>query len=208
MRGIEMHKRQSPVVVAALLIIAGLAGMAVTMAYLQPSGPSSGSGSRVGPSGLTIGGGMDAMFIEQMIPHHDDAIAMAELALTRAEHPEIKQLAEDIKRTQTIENAQMREWYRAWFDTSVPDTGGSSGMMGRMMGGGVVDMTDLETAKPFDKAFIEQMIPHHQMAIMMSQMAGNATSQPEMRDLTQSIIDAQSTEITKMQAWYEEWYGR
>jgi len=39
-------------------------------------------------------------------------------------------------------------------------------------------------------------------------MAGNATSQPEMRDLTQSIIDAQSTEITKMQAWYEEWYGR
>ena len=203
-----MHKRQSPVVVAALLIIAGLAGMAVTMAYLPPSGPSSGPGSRVGPSGSTIGGGMDAMFIEQMIPHHDDAIAMAELALTRAEHPEIKQLAEDIKRTQTIENAQMREWYRAWFDTSVPDTGGSSGMMGRMMGGGVVDMTDLETAKPFDKAFIEQMIPHHQMAIMMSQMAGNATNQPEMRDLTQSIIDAQSTEITKMQAWYEEWYGR
>lgn len=203
-----MHGRQSQVVVAALLliIIASLAGMAVTMVYLQPSGPSSGSGSGVDRSGM-MGGDMDAMFIEQMIPHHDDAIAMAELALTRAEHPEIKQLAKDIKRTQTIENAQMRQWYRAWFDTSVPDTGGSSGMMGRL-GSGMVDMMDLSAAKPFDKAFIEQMIPHHQMAIMMSQMAGNSTSRPEMRDLTQSIIDVQSTEITMMQAWYDEWYGR
>ncbi|MDZ4063288.1 MAG: DUF305 domain-containing protein, partial [Coriobacteriia bacterium] len=106
------------------------------------------------------------------------------------------------------ENAQMRQWYREWFGTDVPQFGGSSGMMGRMMGGGVVDMADLEAAQPFDKAFIEQMIPHHQMAIMMSRMAGGATSQAKMRNLTESIVDAQSTEITKMQTWYDEWYGR
>lgn len=203
-----MHKRALPLV-AILVLVIGLAGMAVTMAaYPQTSGSFTGSAGRTGASGSMMAGNMDAMFIEQMIPHHNDAIAMAELALTRAEHPEIKQLAEDIKRTQTAENAQMREWYRAWFDADVPSFGGSSGMMGGMMGGGVFDMTDLENAVPFDKAFIEQMVPHHEMAIMMSQMAGGATGRQEMRDLTQSIVRAQSTEITKMRMWYAEWYGR
>jgi uncharacterized protein (DUF305 family) len=176
----------------------GLTGIIVTAAYLQPFVP-------VGPAPA---GGMDAMFIEQMIPHHDDAIQMAELALTRAEHPEIKQLAADIKRTQTAENAQMRTWYREWFGTPVPDVGDTSQMMGGMMGSGAMDMAELEVAEPFDKAFIEAMIPHHQTAIMMSQMAGGASGRPEMRGLTSSIIEAQSTEIDSMQAWYEEWYGR
>ena len=36
--------------------------------------------------------------------------------------------------------------------------------------GGKEDMTDLENTSDFDKAFIEQMIPHHQLAIMMAQM--------------------------------------
>jgi uncharacterized protein (DUF305 family) len=76
------------------------------------------------------------------------------------------------------------------------------------MGSGAMDMADLEVAEPFDKAFIEAMIPHHQTAIMMSRMAGGASGRPEMRGLTSSIIEAQSREISSMQAWYEEWYGR
>lgn len=167
--------------------------------------------AHIPPVDLPVGivpSGMDAMFIEQMIPHHDDAIEMAELALTRAEHPEIRRLAADIKRTQTAENAQMRSWYREWFGVAVPNVGGSSQMMGGMMGSGPMDIADLEVAEPFDKAFIEAMIPHHQTAIMMSRMAGSASSRSEMRELTTSIIETQSTEIESMQAWYEEWYGR
>jgi len=187
-------------IVAGALIVVGLVGMAAVTAL----------GPRSGPESFGADGGMDAMFIEQMIPHHDDAIAMADLALTRAEHPEIKQLARDIKRTQTAENAQMRRWYQEWFDAEVPDVGGARGMMGRRRGmmGGSDDLADLENADEFDKAFIEAMIPHHQMAIMMSRMAGAASARPEMRDLTRSIVDAQSSEITKMRRWYEEWYGR
>lgn len=192
-----MHRVVTPMVAIGLVAV-GLIGIIATGAYLQP----------VVPGGTAPASGMDAMFIEQMIPHHDDAIEMAELALTRAEHPEIKQLAADIKRTQTAENAQMRAWYREWFGTAVPDVGGSSRMMGGMMGSGATDMADLEVAEPFDKAFIEAMIPHHQTAIMMSRMAGGASGRSEMRGLTSSIIEAQSTEIAKMRAWYEEWYGR
>ena len=79
-------------------------------------------------------GDISRHFIEQMIPHHDDAIMMAEIALTKAEHPEIKQLAEDIKRTQSEENAMMREWYKTWYGTNVPDTAST----GRGLGGGMM----------------------------------------------------------------------
>jgi len=192
-----MHRATTPLVAVALVIV-GMLGLIVTVAYVQP----------VAFSGTATAGGTDAMFIERMIPHHDDAIEMAELALTRAEHPEIKQLAADVKRTQTAENAQMRTWYREWFGTAVPDVGVSSPMMSGMMGSGAGSMADLEVAEPFDKAFIEAMIPHHQMGIMMSQMAGRTSARPETRGLTSSIIEAQSAEIAKMQAWYDEWYGR
>jgi uncharacterized protein (DUF305 family) len=148
------------------------------------------------------------MFIEQMIPHHDDAIAMAELASTSTEHPELRRLADDIVRTQTAENAQMRAWYRDWFGADVPAGSGAFGMMGGGMMGGDADLDALEQAADFDRAFIEQMIPHHQMGIMMARMAGDATSRPEIRELTDSIIRGQSEEIEQMRTWYREWYGR
>lgn len=197
--------------VAALLV--GLSGLAVTLASFQMLSGGAGypdAGIRDGgPSAGMAGGGVDAMFIEQMIPHHDDAIAMSDLALTRAEHPELKQLAQSIKQSQTAENAQMRAWYTLWFGSDVPaSTSGASGMRGSMMGGRMTDLPALTEADSFDKAFIEQMIPHHEMAIMMSRMAARSSARPEMREFTQKIIDVQSREIVQMQEWYREWYGR
>lgn len=184
--------------IGIVLIVVGVVGLAATP-YVQP----------IASPGSPMRGGVDAMFIEEMIPHHEDAIAMAELALTRAEHPEIKGLAEDVIETQSAEIDQMREWYREWYDADVPAFGRSSGMMGRGMGGmmgGAADIGDLETAEPFDRYFIEAMIPHHEMGIMMSQMAGGATRRPELRDLTDSIIEGQSAEVDQMREWYDDWY--
>lgn len=158
-------------------------------------------------------GDISRHFIEQMIPHHDDAIMMAEIALTKAEHPEIKQLAEDIKRTQSEENAMMREWYKTWYGTNVPDTastgrgmGGGMMMSGGMMGG-AMDIDTLKSAKSFDKTFIEQMIPHHQMAVMMANMVLNGSDRPEIKELAKNIITAQTKEIESMRTWYSSWYG-
>lgn len=189
----QRHERAVPLVAMALLAI-GLLGIAA-VAVLRPFG-----------SPLSMRGDMDAMFIEQMIPHHQDAISMAEVALTRADHPEIKRLARDIIETQSAEIDRMRTWYREWYDRSVPDSGGSFGMMGGGMMGGAADIEDLKSADEFDKAFIEAMVPHHRMGVMMSQMAGSATNRPELRDLTDSIIEGQSAEIRRMRQWYDEWY--
>src|SRR3989344_815843 len=125
--------------------------------------------------GRTMGSQIDSHFIEQMIPHHEDAITMANLALTRAEHPEIKILADNIIKAQSEEIDQMKEWYQSWFGNDVSNISSSMGQgMGMMMNGGMMgnetDTKTLENAKPFDKEFIEQMIPHHQMAVMMAQM--------------------------------------
>ncbi|BAZ46892.1 hypothetical protein NIES4102_39380 (plasmid) [Chondrocystis sp. NIES-4102] len=75
------------------------------------------------------------------------------------------------------------------------------GMMGMMS----MDLEALKNAPDFDQAFIEQMIPHHKMAVMMAGMILDS-DRPEMRDLAKSIIQAQSNEIEQMRQWQQTWY--
>ncbi|MCL5999613.1 MAG: DUF305 domain-containing protein [Chloroflexi bacterium] len=56
----------------------------------------------------------DIRFINAMIPHHEGAIAMAREVQQKAEHPEIKKLAEDIIKAQQSEIDQMKQWRAAW----------------------------------------------------------------------------------------------
>lgn len=191
------------------------------------------------PRRLGMMGAVDQRFMVMMVPHHEDAIAMADLALTRAKHPEIKALAQTIKKTQTQENEQMRSWYRQWYGETLPEwePGSGFGMMGGWnrsasgnqpypergqgsgrgfgmgmgmmgMGGGCMrtDLEGLKNATDFDRAFIQEMIPHHEMGVMMAQMAQLNTQRPEIRDLTASIIKSQSAEIEQMEQWYQSWY--
>ncbi len=171
-----------------------------------------GIGSQNTPGGMM--GNIDEHFIEQMIPHHEDAIVMAKLADEKAQHVEIKTLATNIKRTQSAEIDQMKSWYKAWFGKDVSadeQTMGIHGMSqatGRMhmgMMGNETDMARLEQSADFDKAFIEEMIPHHQMAVMMATMLKQSTNREEMKQLAQNIIDAQTKEINEMRQWYKSW---
>jgi len=197
-----VNSRVVPIIAIALLVV-GVLGIAATTVLQRSSTP-------------VLQGrapdAMDAMFIEEMVPHHQDAIDMAEMALGRSERPEIMQLAEDVIRTQSAEIDQMRAWYREWYGADVPESGGRPGMMGRgspgMMWQGTVDLEALEEADEFDKVFLEAMVPHHEMGVMMSRMAGSVTRRPELRELTRSIERAQRQEIADMRRWYEEWYGR
>lgn len=156
---------------------------------------------------------IDAHFIEQMIPHHEDAITMAKLALTKAQRTEVKQLAQNIIDSQGKEINEMKAWYKEWFGRDLP-TGenvmsqhgmmGNNGMHMGMMGN-ETDITRLEQAEDFDVAFVEDMIPHHQMAVMMASMLRNGTQRPEMKKLADDIITAQTNEIDQMRGWLQEW---
>jgi uncharacterized protein (DUF305 family) len=163
----------------------------------------------------------DRHFIEMMIPHHEGAIAMAQLAPTRSKHPEMKQLAAAIIKAQTSEIDQMRTWYKTWYKTDVPVVSATmmkrhSPMMGMHQGTGMkgmhqsgmsmkIDLEALKNSSDFDRDLIHQMIPHHQMAVHMAQMLLKHTTRPEMRNLAASIIKSQTAEIAQMQQWEQTW---
>jgi uncharacterized protein (DUF305 family) len=195
--------KKALVISGIVCIIVGVAVL-VLLSVLWFSGPDAGFAA----------GDMDRHFMEQMIPHHEDAVAMSELALTRAEHPELKQLAETIIRDQTREIEQMRTWYISWYGVDAPmgdDAFRGREMGGGMMGGGMMDdeadMEVLQAASVFDKEFIEQMIPHHQMGVMMARMVLGRSDRPEIQELARAIIRTQTAEIEQMQDWYQDWYG-
>lgn len=158
---------------------------------------------------------LDAHFIEQMIPHHADAITMSELALERATKPEVRELAENIIQSQSEEITQMKNWYRVWFNKEVPEGEQVMNMHGMGRGqnmhmgvmGDETDIAKLEQAEDFDTEFIRQMIPHHQMAVMMANMLKNGTDRPEMKTLALNIIRTQTSEIELMRTWLREGYG-
>lgn len=159
---------------------------------------------------------IDAHFIEQMIPHHEDAITMSQLALGKATRPEVKELAANIISSQSKEIDQMKAWYKDWYGRELPtgdEVMNQHGMMGSSrqnsmhmgMMGGDMDLTNLEKSDDFDRAFVEDMIPHHQMAVMMASMLKNGTDRPEMKKLADDIIISQTAEIDTMRKWLSEW---
>jgi uncharacterized protein (DUF305 family) len=150
---------------------------------------------------------MALAFIDGMIVHHQSAIDMAEVALDRAEHEEILELAEQIIAAQQSEIDRMREWRSEWFG-DVPETGGMPGM--EHAAG--MDMTSeelerLRDADPFDRAFIDMMIPHHESAVMMAEGLRMMTDRPELLQLIEDIMETQQAEIEQMREWRRDWYG-
>ena len=165
-------------------------------AYVLISG-SSDSGSS--------GEDADVAFAAQMVPHHEAAIEMAKLAQRKAEHPQITQLANNIVETQSTEIETLNSIHDRLAQGS--DSGDESMGMSDSMMGMDMDMTGLENADPFDREFIDQMIPHHQGAIRMAYAVLEDGEDQETKDLAEAIIAAQSKEIAQMNRWRTDWYG-
>ena len=133
----------------------------------------------------------DIAFAEMMIPHHEQAIEMSEIALLNTTNPDVLKLAQEIKDTQSPEIELMMSW-----------TGGkTSTHAGHMMDGMLSqsELSDLrkEKDKEFDRLFLEGMIKHHEGAIEMAQDVA-ASKNKDVADLSASIISAQELEIAKM----------
>jgi uncharacterized protein (DUF305 family) len=150
------------------------------------------SGCATGDSSNTSFSADDQMFAAMMIPHHEQAIQMADTALGKSTNPEIIALASEIKAAQGPEIEQMKNW-------------GSSMMgshAGHMMDDGVLnddEMAQLKGASgaEFDRLFLEGMIKHHQGAIQMADMIIDSANE-EAALLGKAIVESQSAEIERM----------
>ena len=149
----------------------------------------------------------DGAFLAGMAPHHESAIEMAEMAQEEAEHPEIRKLADDIVEAQTDEIELIDAIHRRLFGEPVAAADHASMGMSAAEMGMDMDMEALEAAKPFDRAFIDAMIAHHQGAIRMARIELAEGDDAEAKSLAEAIIAAQSAEIEQMNEWRVEWYG-
>jgi len=141
-------------------------------------------------------------FLEQMVPHHESAIEMAQIALEKSERPEIRRLAQEIVAAQESEIDQMAAWHLEWFGEELtPDTSGAHGSM---------DMSQLETVSgdQFDSAFLSMMIPHHASAIVMAESVMMSSPRDEVAMIADAIVAAQAKEIGQMQRWRDQWFPR
>jgi uncharacterized protein (DUF305 family) len=148
----------------------------------------------------------DERFIDAMVPHHQGAVEMAEVALENAEHEEIRSLAEDIVTAQEAEIEQLKAIKQREFGSSEVPMEMSPEQMESM--GMTIDPQELANQDPFDKAFIDAMIPHHESAIAMASVALEESEIPEIREIARDIVRAQQREIRQMQQWREEWYSQ
>lgn len=142
----------------------------------------------------------DVAFVKGMIPHHRQAVQMADLAPGRAQSAEVKKLAADIKKAQDPEIKTLSGWLTSWGE-EVPAEGamdhsmhGSGGMMT------AEEMTELENAsgKAFDTAFMEMMINHHEGAVEMAKTEQADGAYAPAKKMAGQIITSQSAEIEQM----------
>jgi uncharacterized protein (DUF305 family) len=146
----------------------------------------------------------DKAFINAMVPHHQGAIEMARVALENAEHEEIQEVSRNIVSTQQSEIEELKSINQEAFGTSnVPMEMSMEQMRGMGM---MMDPQSLADENPFDEAFIDAMIPHHQSAIGMAGVANEKSKNPRIKELAQNITSAQKREIEQMRGWRREWY--
>ena len=134
----------------------------------------------------------DQMFAAMMVPHHEQAIVMSEIALENSTNPEILKLANEIKAAQQPEIDQMLRW------------GGS--MMGSHAGhqmAGMFSDAEIEELKQssgieFDRKFLLGMIKHHEGAIEMAEMVIDFPTKAAA-ELGKAITITQQQEIKLMQ---------
>jgi uncharacterized protein (DUF305 family) len=139
--------------------------------------------------------GADVMFLQMMIPHHQQAIDISNLAMKVSSDSELLELAKIIARDQAAEIKQMKVWLK--------DSGASEDMGHSMDGmGGMLNEDDLAalsaaTGKEFDTLWLKGMTEHHDGAIHMTQMIEDAQN-ADIKAFGTKVIKDQSEQIAQM----------
>ncbi|KAB8168883.1 DUF305 domain-containing protein [Streptomyces sp. 3MP-14] len=148
----------------------------------------------------------DVAFAQGMIPHHQQALDMAELAADRAADPEVRALAEEISAAQGPEIATLTGWLEEWGAEPAPDDNHSGhgggheehqGMSGMMSEDQRAALAAAE-GPAFDALFLDLMIEHHEGAVAMAENQLAEGAHPDALELAEAIVADQRAEIDRM----------
>ena len=147
----------------------------------------------------------DVAFVQGMLPHHEGALEMAQLAEGRAQDPRVLDLASRIEAAQEPEIETMTGWLQAWGQPESDDMGGMD-HGGMDMGGMDMDMSGLKAASgtEFDRMFLGMMSEHHQQAVDMAETEISDGENADAVALAEEISTSQAAEIEEMQTVLSE----
>ena len=229
-----MRKIRYLVVALAMVVLllagAGITSAAVQFGSMMSGGAMDGRDGGMGSmmsmmddendmGSMMNGGGMmgsfdedrpfDLQFVDQMTMHHEGAIMSSEHMISDSKRPELRELAENIEENQSEQIDRMQEWRDEWYPDAEQTSGMPAGMMDEMMGDGMMErmmggsMQEM-MGGAIDEMFLCMMIPHHEMAVDMSEKALEEAEHPELKDLARKIIDEQTAEIELMEGYLKE----
>jgi len=186
-------------------VIAGLLIIIMAMAMNQKSdrgffgmNHDNGHGSMMNSQGSGDLSGADVMFLQMMIPHHQQAVDISELALTKSKDSELLALAKEIRDGQAAEIIQMKAWLAA--ANADLDMGHSMGdSMGGMLSDSELSALKMASEKNFDLLWLSGMTAHHDGALHMTTMIADADN-AEIKKFGEDIVTGQTAQIKQMAA--------
>lgn len=170
-----------------------------------------GRGTKPSPPGNTPGA-VDIGFSQDMATHHDQAVLMANLAITRGDSA-VKGIADSILTIQSQELGQLRGWLQLWGkpaadpypmswmphdSMSMPGMQSSSSMPGMASPTQLATLYSL-TGKQFDVLFLQLMIRHHQGGIEMAHYAEVNARMVTVRAAATAMRVEQAQDLAYMQ---------
>jgi uncharacterized protein (DUF305 family) len=203
-KGTSAMKRILVLSAAAAIALTGCSSSGST----NSTSPTS-TGSSIGAGSSAVHNNADVAFATEMIPHHAQAIQMADMAPIQAVNSTVKSLSAAIEKAQDPEIVEMSAWLKTW-GQPVPSASSGGGMGGMNTGGGTgtgagmmsaSEMANLGKARgaTFDRMWVTMMITHHQGAVSMATTELGAGSNPDAKSLARSIISSQNAQIQQMQ---------
>ena len=192
----KISKKSAGILALVLVITSGF----FAYALLSPNGTKQMDAMDHGSSHSSTTGATlsadDAMFLQMMIPHHTQAVVIAEYAVTNSKNEQILTIAKQIKSDQAVEITQMKKWLTD--DNQSTQAGHSMAGMSGMLSEAQLNTLKSSKGATFDKLFLNSMIEHHQGALAMVGMIENSKV-AALRDFATAISTAQQAEIAQMQ---------
>jgi len=188
-------------------VVAAMVAIAAALALSSCSSPASnGHTDQQHPDAPIITGqpagynADDVAFATDMIPHHQQAVALSAMVPDRSANPELIALAKQISAAQQPEIEIMKVFLVQWNENTDPNSGhaGHGSAMAGMVDAATMTKLESLNGAEFDKLWLESMISHHQGAIDMANAEIANGDNVDAKTLAKNIVATQGTEIGQM----------
>jgi len=195
---ITIDKKTGVFLAIIALLLAVIASFAINRGDRSDHNDTKGMGNHNDSSHGKASGnytGADIMFLQMMIPHHQQAVDISDLAISKSKDAELLALAKKIRADQADEIVQMKAWLK---DAGASeDMGHSMDGMGGMLNDAELSALKIESGSKFDILWLKGMTGHHDGAIHMTQMIEDAQN-PDIKAFGVKVIADQSEQIAQM----------